>query len=57
MNCNRCKYMQRITRNLSARCIIHGMSVLINRFERKQLTGLKEKNNQLQHSLQFKLNK
>ena len=34
MNCNKCKYIQRITKNKKARCFVHGMVTLLNRYEK-----------------------
>ena len=32
MNCNKCKHIRLITGDKKARCIKHGMSVLVKRF-------------------------
>jgi len=37
MNCKKCQYMQRITRNSKARCMSHGLEVLLRRFEKQQI--------------------
>jgi len=36
-NCSQCKRKQKITKNPDARCIIHGLRVLLSRYEKKQL--------------------
>lgn len=37
MNCSKCQYMQKITGNDKARCINHGLEVLLRRFEKQKL--------------------
>ena len=37
MNCSKCQYMKKITRNDNARCLKHGMGVLLQRLENKKL--------------------
>lgn len=37
MNCSKCQYLKNITGNDKARCLNHGMEVLIRRFEKQKL--------------------